>query len=112
MPLHTDYKEEYRHFRDKEKKLIATLCKLTKITNGEIGFGLSICSDTDNFSRKIGREVSMHRAHKAFLSKRLTLPIRIRSECLNIANILVNTDLIKTIGVPYKSIYYKQNITQ
>ena len=67
----------YKHIR-LYGKLIATKCHI-RATDGEetspIGIGYAICSNRDNFSRKIGRELSYKRAMKALLSKRNTLPI-------------------------------------
>ena len=98
---------KYKHFRDSLGYLMATLCIVTN-TNREAGIGLSICSDYDNFSRPKGREIALQRARVALISKRNTLPISIRIECINICCALGNADLVSIIQFPFKSIYRKE----
>lgn len=43
-----------------------TICVLIK--DGKIFHGTALCSDTDQFSRKVGRELATERALRAFES--------------------------------------------
>jgi len=65
----------YKHLRH-EGKLYATRCQIQEGEFDPIGIGFAICSDKDNFCRKIGRELSFKRATIALISKRNSLPIK------------------------------------
>jgi len=95
----------YRHYRNRAGKLIATICQIDDDLTGDSGIGLSICSELDNFSRVEGRKLSKQRAEKAFLSKRNTLPIRMRPEYSNVWEAITHADICRTLRFPFKSIF-------
>ena len=51
---------EPTNIRDIPQKKIGTIC-ISYDENGEFRIGISICSKDDNFSRKLGREISLDR---------------------------------------------------
>ena len=71
---------KYKHYRHRFGKLFMTIC--FQFPGGATEFmaaGVAICSDRDQFSRKIGRDISLSRLKKALLSRRNTLPIKHRN---------------------------------
>jgi hypothetical protein len=65
---------KFNHIIDSEtKKRFCTVCTI-ELPNATL-IGVSLCSDRDQFSRKIGRELSAKRARIAMMSLRNTLPL-------------------------------------
>ena len=98
----------YKHFRNKQtNKMFATKCQIQQFDNlpeiSSIGIGYAVCSDKDNFSRKIGREISLKRAQKALLAKRNTLPIHRTNR--NVFELLLQ-------NIHFKSIYWDINLKE
>lgn len=96
----------YKHLRH-EGRLYATRCHIQEEESGPVAIGFAICSDKDNFSKKIGREISFKRANIALVSKRNTLPIK--------RNTRNNNALLYYAGFQpkFKSIYWTmENETQ
>lgn len=59
----------YHYERDKAKRPIETQCVLT---DGEyIGFGLAVCSPSDNPWKAIGRKIAYKRAIKQYFTARI-----------------------------------------
>jgi hypothetical protein len=89
----------YKHLRH-EGKLYATRCQIQEGEFDPIGIGFAICSDKDNFCRKIGRELAFKRANIALISKRNSLPIRRNNENTN------KTIFYAGFSPKFKSIYW------
>ena len=92
----------YKHIRNFYGKLIATKCYIQEESteSSPVGVGIAICSNRDNFSRKIGREIALKRAQKALLSKRDALPIRRENE---------TTAILLSLSLRFKSMYWDIN---
>lgn len=89
----------FKHYRDQNNKLFATICSFINQDDIEVAVGISLCSDKDNFSRKIGRSISFGRGMKAYVSKKDHFPIRKR-DCS------VVDKCIEYLGYKYKAHYY------
>lgn len=89
----------FKHHRDNDDKMFATSCKFVNQDNKTVAIGLALCSDKDNFNRKIGRDISYRRGLKAYLSKMNHFPIRER-ECPVVKKSL------DYIGLNYKASYF------
>jgi hypothetical protein len=96
---------KFNHIKNSETgKLFCTVCTIE--LPSETLIGVAICSGTDNFSRKIGRELSAKRAQIALMSRRITLPIypyRTSSILL-----LKHPQICRMLPYPFKSIYLKK----
>jgi len=67
---------KYKHVRDLWGQMVGTICFCTDPKNGKkVYVGIAICARGDNFSRKIGRELSFGRAVRAFEKQSNSLPI-------------------------------------
>ena len=97
-------KTQYKHIRDLNGKLVATVCVLL-LPHGNHAIGISVCSPLDNFSRKMGRAKSFLRAHEAAYIQKTSQPIR------NNKKKLAENPALAAIGMVYKylSIYVPAN---
>jgi hypothetical protein len=97
-------KTQYKHIRDLNGKLVATVCVLL-LPHGHKAIGISVCSPLDNFSRKMGRVKSFLRAHEAAYMQKTSQPIR------NNKKKLAENPALAAIGMIYKylSIYVPAN---
>lgn len=93
-------KPKFIHLRDTDNRPFATICKLLLKDNRVISLGISICAANDNFSKKIGRDISFSRALMALESKRSRFKINYNTEKEALKK-------FKTcyISLAYKSIY-------
>ena len=55
--------QKFYYHRDETGKPKSTICLISE--NGWLARGVAICSDRDNFNRKVGRAIAMGRAAKA-----------------------------------------------
>jgi hypothetical protein len=94
-------KLKFIHLRDTDNKPFATVCKLILKDNRVISLGISICAASDNFSKKIGRDISFSRALKALESKRNHFPINYNTNKISLEKFNKSVLLIK-----HKAIYY------
>lgn len=73
-------KIKFIHLRDSDNKPYATICRF-KLRDGRvISLGVSFCAKNDNFSKKIGRDISFSRALMALESKRSRFKINYNTE--------------------------------
>lgn len=73
-------KIKFFHLRGPNNRPFATVCKLILEDNRVISLGISICAANDNFSKKIGRDISFSRALKALESKQSHFKINYTTE--------------------------------
>lgn len=93
-------KVKFSHLRRPNNKPFATVCRLILEDSRVISLGISICAESDNFSKKIGRDISFSRALKALESKQSRFKINYTTEKEALKN-------FKNcyISLAYKSIY-------
>lgn len=97
---------KFKHLRRTyDNKLYATICTVTDTTDPEyVGYGVAICGDNENFSRREGRDKSYRRAVRAIRSKKRDKEIR----NLKIHNVLYFLDNNPTFeAFPYKVLPWK-----
>lgn len=96
---------DFRHLRDKDNKLFATVCEIHDKQN-TLAVGISLCSDKDNFSRKIGRQIAINRAFRAIANGYNSSPIE-RMNC-PVIHKWVQSAYFITHNYHYKSLYFEQ----
>jgi hypothetical protein len=91
---------KFKHFRNHFGRLFMTTCEIEIVDDKHEGeaTGVAICSERDQFSRKIGRDLALFRAKKAILSGRNTLPIKPR-------DVSVIREALNEVAA-FKSMYY------
>lgn len=70
---------KFYYNRDHRGKLQSTMCVIYE--NGWTARGVAVCSDKDNFSRKIGRTIAYGRAVKALRDMRSSGAINYNRKC-------------------------------
>jgi hypothetical protein len=95
-------KFRFRHLKDENNKLLATLCSFVDDNNKIVSIGLAICSKKDNFNRKIGSMISFGRAMKSYDQKENLYPITPR-DCESIAN------YVSKFNITHKSMYFNKD---
>jgi hypothetical protein len=94
-------KVKFFHLRGPNNRPFVTICKLILKDGRTSSLGISICAANDNFSKKIGRDISFFRAMKALESKQSHFKINYDTEkeaLKRFKNCYIN--------LAYKSIYF------
>lgn len=99
------YYIDFRHIRDKDNKMFATVCEIHD-KDKLYAVGIAFCSDKDNFSRKIGRQIAINRAFRAIANGYNSSPIE-RMNCPVIHKWVQSTYFI-THNYHHKSLYFEQ----
>jgi hypothetical protein len=94
---------DFRHLRDKNNKMFATVCEIHD-TQNTLAIGISLCSDKDNFSRKMGRRIAMNRAFRAIADRCNSSPIE-RMNC-PVVHKWVQSAYFITHNFHHKSLYF------
>ena len=94
------YIPTFKHLRDENGKIYATVCRIR--SPKQVGIGIAILGEKENFSRKEGNQKSFDRAIQAFVFHKCSEYIN-QSQHPNVKKILDHPDFI----LPYKSIFRK-----